>query len=168
LRLAFRRSRASLPSVPDRLAPERPLRDLVLPEGCQEDAMSFPQGSPAVKPVRPKAPVFAIGRRMLACTEHRSGRVALTDPAGTTPCATLRNDTEVAIVAWRPGGTGSATLYLVHAMESGEEGWIGAGNLKGKPVPVVPRVVAVAPRPPATPPPAAKRKRPIASKARSR
>jgi hypothetical protein len=55
--------------------------------------------------------------------------VVLTDDAGKTPVATLRDGVEVSIEAWRPG-PGTATRYHVRATESGTEGWLAVGNLR--------------------------------------
>ena len=105
--------------------------------------MAFPQ-SPPPRPERARVPVFAIGLHVLACGGGRSGRVTLSDDAGTASLGTLVKDTEVAIVAWRPRG--EATRYLVRALDSGLEGWVGVGSIRGKPAAPVP------PRAPASPP----------------
>ena len=126
--------------------------------------MAFPQG-PSAKPERARVPVFAIGRRVLACGGDRSGRVTLSDETGTASLGTLVKNTEVAIVAWRPRG--EATKYLVRAMDSGVEGWVGVGSIRGKPAAPVP------PRAPASPPavrplPASMRRPPQLSAAKAR
>jgi hypothetical protein len=93
--------------------------------------MGFPR-SPlrAPAPVRVRAAVFAVGRRVyVACAGDRSARVPLTDEAGKTPLAGLSDGAEVAILAWRPGWAGS-TRYRVRATDSGLEGWLPVGNLR--------------------------------------
>jgi len=54
----------------------------------------------------------------------------LTDDGGKKPVATLCDGTEVAILAWRPA-LGDTTLYRVRATDSGLEGWLPGGNLRG-------------------------------------
>jgi len=54
----------------------------------------------------------------------------LTDDGGKKPVATLCDGTEVAILAWRPA-LGDTTLYRVRATDSGVEGWLPVGSLRG-------------------------------------
>ena len=81
-------------------------------------------------PVRVRAEVFAVGRRVyVTCKDGRSGTM-LMDKPGKTPLASLDDGAEVRILAWRPGW-GGATRYSVHAILSGLEGWLLEGNLRG-------------------------------------
>src|SRR2546427_8169567 len=93
--------------------------------------MAFPRGPHrAPAPVRIRAAVFAVGRRVyVACAGDRSARVVLTDDAGKSPLASLEDGTEVAILAWRPGWA-ATTQYRVRATASGLEGWLPVGNLR--------------------------------------
>lgn len=94
--------------------------------------MGFPQG-PLRAPARARVrvAVFAVGHRAyVACAGDRSARVTLTDHADTTPLASLGDGSEVAILAWRPGWGGN-TRYHVRATDSGLEGWLPVGNLRG-------------------------------------
>jgi hypothetical protein len=98
-----------------------------------------PRRAPA--PVRARAEVFAVGRRMFV-----AGAIMLVDEAD-RPRASLSEGAEVTIVAWRPGWAGS-TRYRVRVTESGLEGWLPTGHLRGT-------NAASAPAPVAPPPPAA-------------
>lgn len=107
--------------------------------------MGFPRGPLRTPtPPRTRGPVFAVGRRVniTACAEDRTANVTLTDDAGSTPLASLRTGTEVAILAWRPGWKGGAR-YQVRATDSGEVGWLAASNLLG-PTPAVASASATA------------------------
>lgn len=128
--------------------------------------MTFPQGPPQTKSDRVRVPVFAIGRRVLARGVGPTGSVTLTDDAGTVLDATLRKDTEVAIIAWRPSG--EATRYRVRAVNSGLEGWLGVDSIRGKPAaPVAPRAPSAAPVAKAAAAPTRQARRPVLAKARS-
>ena len=82
-------------------------------------------------PVRVRAEVFAVGRRVyVTCKGDRSARTILMDEPGKTPLASLDDGVEVRILAWRPGWAGS-TRYSVRAILSGLEGWLPASNLRG-------------------------------------
>ena len=101
-------------------------------------------------PARPhvRAAVFAVGRRVyIAGAGAGSARVTLTDYAE-RPLASLSDGAEATIVAWRPGWAGS-TRYCVRVTDSGLEGWLPAGDLRGTKVAV--------PSPSAPPPPPATR-----------
>ena len=114
--------------------------------------MAFSRGPMrAPAPVRVRVPVFAVGRRVYvaACAGDRSARVTLTDDTGKTPLASLGGGTEVAILAWRPGPAGT-TRYRVRATDSGLEGWLPVGNLRGSQAAVT--SAPTAPSPPAVPP----------------
>jgi hypothetical protein len=63
-----------------------------------------------------------------ASAREPSSDVTLTDEAGKERLASLRTGTEVAILAWRPGWSGTAR-YRVRATGSGDEGWLAVGNL---------------------------------------
>jgi hypothetical protein len=108
--------------------------------------MGFPRGplrTPA--PTRLRVAVFAVGRRVyVACAGDRSARVTLTDAAD-RPLESLGDGTEVAILAWRPGWSGT-TRYHVRATHSGLEGWLPVGNLRST-------EAAIASSPTAPPPP---------------
>jgi hypothetical protein len=100
--------------------------------------MGFPRGrlqGPARR--RSTAPVFAVGRRAYV------GPVTLTDETGKTARETLRDGTEVAILAWQPSG--DATRYQVRATESGVEGWVLVGGLRNTAVAVPPDAAASPP-----------------------
>jgi len=95
-----------------------------------------------------RAAVFAVGRRVfIAGARGPSARVTLTDDAD-TPLASLSEGAEVTIVAWRPGWA-DTTRYCVRVTDSGLEGWLPAGDLRGTKVAI--------PSPPAPPPPLAAR-----------
>jgi hypothetical protein len=55
--------------------------------------------------------------------------VTLTDAAD-RPLASLGDGAEVTIVAWHPGWAGT-TRYRVRVTESGLEGWLPVGELRG-------------------------------------
>jgi hypothetical protein len=111
--------------------------------------MAFPRGPlRAPAPPRIRVSVFAVGRRVYAASAgDRSARVTLTDAEDKKSLATLPDGTELAILAWRPGW-GGATRYHVRATESGLEGWLPVGNLRGT-------AAAIASAPSAPPAPAA-------------
>lgn len=97
----------------------------------------------APRPAGSKAAVFAVGRRVyVASTSDRSVSVTLTDDGGKTPIANLGDGTEVAILAWRPGWAGN-TRYCVRTTNSGVEGWLPVGNLRGTVAAVAPLVAAL-------------------------
>lgn len=95
--------------------------------------MAF-RGGPLRAPAQVRLPVtvFAVGRRV--CVAARTGdvpaRVSLTDERGKSAGASLGDGAEVTILAWRPGWA-SATQYCVRSTESGVEGWLPGGNLRG-------------------------------------
>ena len=100
--------------------------------------------SPA--PVRVRAEVFAVGRRVfVTCKGDRSARTILMDEPDKTALASLDDGVEVTILAWKPGWSGMAR-YSVRAILSGLEGWIPAANLRGTEafVPIAPDAPAVA------------------------
>jgi len=112
--------------------------------------MAFPRGPLRARaPVRIRVSVFAVGRRVyVACAGDRTARVTLTD-TDKRPLATLSDGTEVAILAWRPGW-GGTTRYRVRATDSGLEGWLPVGNLRG--TEAATSSAPTAPPPPAVPP----------------
>ena len=112
--------------------------------------MAFPRGPlRAPAPVRIRTAVFAVGRRVyVACAGDQSAGVTLTD-ADKRPLATLRDGAEVVILGWRPGWRGT-TGYRVCATDSGLEGWLPVGNLRG--TEAATSSVPTAPPPPAVPP----------------
>jgi hypothetical protein len=93
--------------------------------------MAFPRAplrSPA--PARVRVAVFAVGRRVyVAGAGDRSARVTLTDGAE-RPLASLSDGAEVTILAWLPGWAGT-TRYCVRVTDSGLEGWLHVGDLRG-------------------------------------
>ena len=98
--------------------------------------MAFPR-SPlrAPAPVRTRAAVFAVGRRVyVAAAGDLAGRVTLTDDRN-SPRAGVRDGDEVTIVAWRPGWEGR-TRYCVRVAHSDLEGWLLAGNLRSTKLPI--------------------------------
>src|SRR5439155_19735387 len=107
------------PSV--RLAPDRgrggpPARGHWPPRGRRPDpgrdpgeemALSRGPGSFMLGAVRPPhsskdRPSFSVGSRVLLRAAGGSGRVTLTDDAGTSAVATLADGIEVELLAWRP------------------------------------------------------------------
>jgi hypothetical protein len=112
--------------------------------------MAFPRGPlRAPAPPRVRVSVFAVGRRVyVACEGDRSAPATLMD-ANKKPLATLRDGTEVAILAWRPGW-GGTTRYRVRATDSHLEGWLPVGNLRG--TEAVTLSAATVPPPSAIPP----------------
>jgi len=71
-------------------------------------------------------------RRLEAAVDRpggRSARVTLTDGAE-RPLASLGDGAEVTILAWLPGWAGT-TRYCVHVTDSGLEGWLQVGDLRG-------------------------------------
>ena len=93
---------------------------------------------------RPRAAVFAVGRRIyVACPNGSSSCVTLTDDLGTVPVGSLVDGSEVTIVAWRPGVAGK-TRYRVRATDTGIEGWVAVGELRST-------KIAIAPAPAAAP-----------------
>jgi hypothetical protein len=100
---------------------------------------------------RSRTAVYAVGRRVYVASGDGPRRVTLTDDVGKNELGTLADGTEVAILAWRPGGTG--TRYRIRATETGIEGWLAVGNLRASAV-----AVAVSPSlPPQQPSPTAVR-----------
>lgn len=123
--------------------------------------MGFSRGPMRMpSPSRIRGAVFAVGRIVhVTSAAGRSITVTLTDDNGDKALATVGDGTEVAIVAWRPSGAGGAR-YCVRATDSGVEGWLPVGNLRGKELTIVPatptvpvaRVTAAAPLRIANPP----------------
>ena len=112
--------------------------------------MAFPRGPlRGPTPVRIKVAVFAVGRRVfVACAGDRAACVSLTD-ANEKPLETVRDGTEVAILAWRPGWNGT-TRYHVRATDSAHEGWLSVHNLRATKV-AVPAAPTAPPRPAVSP-----------------
>ena len=82
-------------------------------------------------PVRIRAEVFAVGRRVyVTCNGDRSARTILMDEPDKTSLATLDDGVEVRILAWRPGWAGK-TRYRVRTILSGLEGWLLETHLRG-------------------------------------
>jgi hypothetical protein len=106
--------------------------------------MAFPR-SPirAPAPARTRVAVFAVGRQVYIGARDRSARVTLTDDAD-RPLANLSDGAEVTILAWLPGWAGT-TRYCVRVTDSGLEGWLPVGDLRG--------TKAAISSPPAVPPP---------------
>ena len=101
----------------------------------------------APAPVRIRVSVFAVGRRVfVAGAGDRLARATLTDEAGKMPLESLGDGTEVAILAWRPALAG-ATRYRVRATDSGFEGWLPVGNLRGTKAAIPASTTAVLPSP---------------------
>ncbi len=81
-------------------------------------------------PARLRVPVFAVGRRAyIVRARDRSARVTLMDGAE-RPLANLSDGAEVTILAWLPGRA-STTRYCVRVTDSGLEGWLPVGDLRG-------------------------------------
>ena len=107
--------------------------------------MAFPQGPRrAPAPPRVRAAVFAVGRRVFVAS-GTGGLTATLIDTDKKELGTLRDGTEVSIVAWRPGWGGN-TWYRVRTAESDLLGWLPVGNLRTT-------EIAVAPVPAATPAP---------------
>ena len=115
--------------------------------------MGFPRGRPRTPaPARVHVAVFAVGARVhVACAGDISVPVTLMDEADKRSLARLNDGTEVAILAWRPGWSGT-TRYRVRATTSGLEGWLPVANLRSTKVAIAPSPTAPPPVPP--PPPA--------------
>lgn len=99
----------------------------------------FPRGPfRGSSPPRVRSAVFAVGRRVfVACPDGRPARVTLTDDAGQDTSGSMRDGTEVEILAWRPLGS-AGTRYRVRGTRDGLEGWLGVRNLSlahGAPAP---------------------------------
>lgn len=111
--------------------------------------MGFPRGRPRTPaPVRVKVDVFAVGRLVyIACAGDIAVPVTLMDEADKRSLARLNDGTEVAILAWRPGWSGT-TRYRVRATSSGIEGWLPVANLRSTEV-----AIATSPTAPPIPPP---------------
>ena len=81
-------------------------------------------------PPRVRVAVFAVGRRVyVGGAGNRSARVMLMDVAD-KPLASLGDGAEVTILAWLPGSAGT-TRYCVRVTDSGVEGWLPVGDLRG-------------------------------------
>ena len=95
---------------------------------------SFPSWFRAAPLVRPRASVFAVGRRVyVACAGDGLTHVALTDDAGADARTHLTDGTEVEILAWRPRKF-DGTRYRVRVTREGFEGWLAGDNLRSTPV----------------------------------
>ena len=95
---------------------------------------SFPSWFRAAPVVRPRASVFAVGRRVyVACAGDGLAHVALTDDAGADARTHLTDGTEVEILAWRPRKF-DGTRYRVRVTREGFEGWLAGDNLRSTPV----------------------------------
>jgi len=92
--------------------------------------MAFHRAPPRTPaPARVRVAVFAVGRRVYVAGGNRSARVTLTDGAE-RPLASLGDGAEVTIIAWLPGWAGT-TRYRVRVTDSGLEGWLPVGDLRG-------------------------------------
>src|SRR5262245_51243149 len=112
---------------------------------------SFQDRFRAAPPVRMRASVFAVGRRVyVACAGDRLAHVALTDDAGAHARTGLADGTEVEILAWRPRGS-HGTRYHVRVTRDGREGWLAVDNLRSTPsagsAPISPAPAATGPEP---------------------
>ena len=95
---------------------------------------SFPSWFRAAPLVRPRASVFAVGRRVyVASAGDGLAHVALTDDAGADARTPLTDGTEVEILAWRPRKF-DGTRYRVRVTREGFEGWLAGDNLRSTPV----------------------------------
>src|SRR5690348_2999090 len=111
--------------------------------------MAFPRAPlRAPAPPRIRVAVFSVGRRVYVSSAGRSAPVTLTD-TGDRPLASLGDGAEVTILAWLPGWAGT-TRYRVRVTESGIEGWLPVGDLRGTAA-AVPSPVAAPPAPIAAP-----------------
>src|SRR5262245_64370091 len=96
---------------------------------------SFQDRFRAAPPVRMRASVFAVGRRVyVACAGDGLAHLALTDDAGADAQTRLAHGTEVEILAWRPRGS-HGTRYRVRVTREGREGWLAVENLRSTPSP---------------------------------
>jgi hypothetical protein len=112
---------------------------------------SFQDRFRAGPPLRTRASVFAVGRRVyVACVGERLAHVALTDDGGADARTALADGSEVEILAWRPSGS-RGIRYRVRATRDGREGWLAVENLRGTPsavsAPVAPATAATDPAP---------------------
>ena len=90
---------------------------------------SFPNWYRAAPLIRPRASVFAVGRRVyVACAGDGPAHVTLTDDAGAARTR-LTDGTEVEILAWRPRKH-DGTRYRVRVTREGFEGWRAGDNLR--------------------------------------
>ena len=95
---------------------------------------SFPSWYRAAPLIRPRASVFAVGRRVyVASAGGGLTHVALTDVAGADARTHLTDGTEVEILAWRPRKF-DGTRYRVRVTREGFEGWLAGDNLRSTPV----------------------------------
>jgi len=91
---------------------------------------SLPSWFRAAPLVRPRASVFAVGRRVyIACAAGGLTHVALTDDAGADARTHLTDGTEVEILAWRPRKF-DGTRYRVRVTREGFEGWLAGDSLR--------------------------------------
>src|SRR5262249_47389356 len=99
---------------------------------------SFPSWFRAAPSVRPRASVFAVGRRgYVACAGGGRAHVALTDDAGADGPTRLTHCTGVEILAWRPRKF-DGPRYRVRGTGEGFEGWLAGDNLRSTPVAISP------------------------------
>ena len=94
---------------------------------------SFPSWFRAAPLIRPRASVFAVGRRVyVACAGDGPAHVTLMDDVGAARTR-LTDSTEVEILAWRPRKF-DGTRYRVRVTPEGFEGWLAGDNLRSTPV----------------------------------
>jgi hypothetical protein len=98
------------------------------------------------RPPREPRIVLAVGQRVFVHGPIDVNQlVPLTDENGIPATASLRDGTEVEVLAWRPRGS-AGTRYRICDRADGADGWLGADEL---------RKTAVRPAPALPPPPAA-------------
>jgi len=94
--------------------------------------MAF-RGGPirAPVPARIRVAVFAVGQRVyMGGAGDRPERVTLMDRADKAALTSLADGAEVTILGWLPGWAGT-TRYCVRVTDSGLEGWLPVGDLRG-------------------------------------
>jgi hypothetical protein len=79
-------------------------------------------------PVRTRAPIFAVGRRVEVVSPRHSPARLTSTADGADALTSLADGTEVEILAWRPRSSG--THYRVRSTRAGLEGWLAGGSLR--------------------------------------
>lgn len=102
---------------------------MFLPSG--PSSHRFARNPPSTTGPGKRGPVLAVGRRVLVCAR---GAATLTENDGTTAVGSIADGVEVELLAWQPWAAGGPR-YRVLSMATRVEGWIGANNLKPRPVP---------------------------------
>ena len=100
-----------------------------------------------VRPERPRL-VLAVGQRAFVHSPANvSYGVLLTDNNGNPGAVSLRDGTEVEVLAWRPRGS-AGTRYRVCDRSDGADGWLAAEELRATAVRATPEPPPAAPSSP--------------------